>query len=107
MQEVRVETRSGSRTVHAAQRKSGASGSETTGSIHVGDFLRDLAFSVEPGGNPFYFAGRVIVFMILFVWDGLSFCPDGFTWCGSSFLHLVNLPFHEAVIFSSDSSDDG
>ena len=81
----------------AAQRKSGASGSETTGSIHVGDFLRDLAFSVEPGGNPFYFAGRVIVFMILFVW-GWTFIlsPMASHGAGSSFLHLVNLPFHEA-----------
>ncbi len=66
-------------------------------------FLTDILFLVKPGINIFYFAGRVVVFLIIFVW-GLKFIltPMGSNYAGRSFLHLVNLPFHEAghIIFS-------
>jgi len=60
-------------------------------------FLRNLLFHVDPEVNAFHFGGRVIVFLILFVW-GWKFIltPMTANAPGSSFLHLVNLPFHEA-----------
>jgi len=62
-----------------------------------GSFFRKLLFVVEPEINHFYFAGRVIIFLIIFVW-GWKFIltPMETNSIGESFLHLVNLPFHEA-----------
>ncbi|MFC1579610.1 zinc ribbon domain-containing protein [Thermodesulfobacteriota bacterium] len=59
--------------------------------------VREMLFQVEPDTNPVYFGGRVLLFVVLFVW-GLKFM---FTSVDSgavmgSFFHLVNLPFHEA-----------
>lgn len=61
------------------------------------DFFQDIVFLVEPRVNPFYFGGRVFVFLALLIW-GLKFIltPMGTNYAGSSFFHLVNLPFHEA-----------
>jgi len=65
--------------------------------------LKDLAFAVEEKTNPFYFGGRVIVFLGIFIW-GLVFIfkPIASNYAGESFLHLINLPFHEAghIFFS-------
>ena len=60
-------------------------------------FLKKFAFFVEPRGNPFYFGGRVILFLVIFIW-GWKFIltPMASNDAGNSFLHLVNLPFHEA-----------
>jgi hypothetical protein len=60
-------------------------------------FLKRFVFFVEPGVNPFYFGGRVILFLVIFVW-GWKFIltPMASNYAGNSFLHLVNLPFHEA-----------
>ncbi len=68
-------------------------GRETKG----GSFSRELVFFVEPETNPFYFGGRVIIFFIIFLW-GWKFIltPMETNSIGNSFLHLVNLPFHEA-----------
>jgi hypothetical protein len=62
-----------------------------------GSFLQNVFFSVEPEVNVFYFGGRIIVALILFIW-GWKFILTPMTTneVGSSFLHLVNLPFHEA-----------
>src|SRR5687767_13034731 len=51
---------------------------------------------VEDSINPFYFAGRVIVFALLLVWGWRFITPLETNYTGESFLHLVNLPFHEA-----------
>lgn len=68
-----------------------------------GRFFRALVLFVEPEINPFYFGGRVFIFLIIFIW-GLKFIltPIETNYPGSSFLHLVNLPFHEAghIFFS-------
>jgi len=52
--------------------------------------------------EPVYFAGRVIVFLLLMMWSFkfLGSSIEG-NYAGRSFMHLVNLPFHEAghVIF--------
>jgi hypothetical protein len=47
--------------------------------------------------NPFHFAGRILVFVILLIW-GLKFIttPLETNYTGESVLHLINLPFHEA-----------
>ncbi len=60
-------------------------------------FSKKFVFFVEPGVNPFYFGGRVIIFLVIFIW-GWKFIltPMASNDAGNSFLHLVNLPFHEA-----------
>jgi hypothetical protein len=59
--------------------------------------FRELFFGVNRETNPFYFGGRGLIFLVLFIW-GWKFIltPMKTNYAGSSFLHLVNLPFHEA-----------
>lgn len=60
-------------------------------------FLFECLFSVHGPVNPFFLAGRVIVFVALFLWGWRCvFSPIESNYVGESFLHLVNLPFHEA-----------
>src|SRR5437879_11188757 len=53
--------------------------------------------------NPFVFAGRVLMYGLLISW-GLKFIatPMETNYVGGHFMHLINLPFHEAghLIFS-------
>jgi hypothetical protein len=59
--------------------------------------VRDLILHVAPGTNPFTWAGRMIVFLILLIWGWIFILtPMKVNYPGSSFWHLVNLPFHEA-----------
>ena len=62
-----------------------------------GNVFQRIIFFVEPGVNPFYFGGRMLIFLIIFAW-GWTFIltPMKTNEIGNSFLHLVNLPFHEA-----------
>ena len=64
--------------------------------------IRDMFFYVPAEVNYFYLAGRAIVLLVMFFW-GLKFFSSTIAgnYSGESFLHLVNLPFHEAghVIF--------
>ncbi len=62
-----------------------------------GTLLREWIFYIEPETNPFYFGGRVLILLVLFLW-GWKFilAPMKANYPGGSFLHLVNLPFHEA-----------
>jgi hypothetical protein len=68
-----------------------------------GSYLNELFLFVKAGANPFYLGGRVIVFLIILIW-GWRFIltPLESTYTAQSFMHLVNLPFHEAghIIFS-------
>ncbi|MBS0169712.1 MAG: hypothetical protein JSR62_05105 [Nitrospira sp.] len=51
----------------------------------------------EDSVNPLYFAGRVLVFLLLAWWGWrLITTPLETNYTGESFLHLINLPFHEA-----------
>ncbi len=62
-----------------------------------GSLIKDLFFHVEPDTNPFYFGGRVLVFLIMLIWGWkliLSSMESGAAM--RSFLHIINLPFHEA-----------
>ena len=54
-------------------------------------------FPVETSINPFYFAGRILLFVVLVLW-GLKFIttPLETNYTGESVLHLINLAFHEA-----------
>lgn len=60
-------------------------------------YLKDLFLFVPSSVNPFYFVGRVLAFLIIFFW-GWKFilAPMENNYVGQSFMHLINLPFHEA-----------
>lgn len=60
-------------------------------------FMKELLFNVEQNINPFYFGGRVLVFLLVFVWGWkLILTPMETNYTGQCFIHMVNLPFHEA-----------
>jgi hypothetical protein len=65
--------------------------------LEEGGVLKALIFDVEPHVNPFYFSGRLLLFLVLVLF-GFKFALSSFisTNVVSHFLHLVNLPFHEA-----------
>ncbi|HOJ71837.1 MAG TPA: hypothetical protein PK864_07735 [Syntrophorhabdaceae bacterium] len=69
--------------------------------------IKDILFASEEEVNPLYFAGRVILFIVILIF-GLRYIfspidPEYFSesWM-YFFLHYINLPFHEAghIIFS-------
>ncbi len=66
------------------------------------DWLKDLLFYVEPEVNIFYFGGRVMIFLVLLIY-GFKFIFTSMeeSYTVMPFMHLVNLPFHEAghIIF--------
>ena len=66
-------------------------------------FLKELFLFVKPDIDLFSFIGRVILFLVIIGW-GLKFIfsPVAGNYVGESFMHLINLPFHEAghLIFS-------
>lgn len=68
----------------------------------VFDWLKDLVFYVEPEVNVFYFGGRLILYLVLLVY-GFRFIFTSMeeSYTVMPFMHLVNLPFHEAghIIF--------
>ncbi len=65
--------------------------------------LMKLLLAVPPGENPVMIVGRSAVFLVLLVWGGrLMASTIESNYVGESFLHLINLPFHEAghLLFS-------
>jgi hypothetical protein len=69
-----------------------------------GDLIRDVLATIKEYAllnpeqvNPFIFVGRVAVYIGLLVW-GAKFIgsPLETNYVGESFLHNINLPFHEA-----------
>jgi hypothetical protein len=80
-----------------ASRKGAVTAKEEGIAIEDGTFSQKFVFFVEPEVNPFYFGGRIIVVIIIFIW-GWKFIltPMATNYAGNSILHLVNLPFHEA-----------
>ena len=57
-------------------------------------------FEIEPAGNPPLLLGRLLLFLGLLVWGiRLLLLPSQGPELGESFLHMVNLPFHEAGHF--------
>nr|NIW43442.1 zinc ribbon domain-containing protein [Gammaproteobacteria bacterium]NIX54537.1 zinc ribbon domain-containing protein [candidate division Zixibacteria bacterium] len=66
-------------------------------------FVSELFLGSEERINPFIFGGRVLVYIIFLVW-GIMFItePMGSLEFSKSFMHNINLVFHEAghIIFS-------
>jgi len=60
------------------------------------EIIKELLFYVKPETNPFIFGGRVLFFLIIFIW-GLKFIfiPMSSNYVFDSIWHLINLPFHE------------
>lgn len=59
-------------------------------------------FYVDDVTDPIFFTGRSIAFLIIFIWGWLFiFSSIQSNYVGESFMHLINLPFHEAghIIF--------
>lgn len=62
----------------------------------------DRFFYVDEETNGLFLAGRCIIFFIIFIWGWLFiFSSIESNYVGESFMHLINLPFHEAghIIF--------
>jgi hypothetical protein len=59
--------------------------------------INDLLFQVEPEVNGFHLAGRAVVLLVIMVWGfKLIFSTIESNYAGQTFLHMINLPFHEA-----------
>ncbi|MDA8431697.1 MAG: hypothetical protein M0Z60_01890 [Nitrospiraceae bacterium] len=57
----------------------------------------ELFFFVDPQAGNFALTGRIVILAVLFIWGlKLVFHSVASNYAGESFLHLVNLPFHEA-----------
>lgn len=65
--------------------------------------FKNLFFSVGEKINVFAFSGRLIIFIVTLIW-GFQYITHSVesNYVGNTFLHNVNLPFHEAghIIFS-------
>lgn len=60
-------------------------------------FISRLLFSVELQTNPIFFIGRLLVFAMVALLSWKFFrAPMQSNYVGASFMHLINLPFHEA-----------
>ncbi len=61
------------------------------------NLIKELVLYVEPAPHPLFFMGRAVVYVILIIWAmAFIFSPMETNYVGKSFLHLINLPFHEA-----------
>jgi hypothetical protein len=70
------------------------SGSETEEET---EGLRELLFYVNPEAGMVSLIGRALFLLVLFFWGlKLVFSSVAGNYAGQSFLHMVNLPFHEA-----------
>lgn len=60
-------------------------------------FFREIFLHVKPDTPPFFLLGRILLYIALLVW-GWKFIlsPLESNYVGRSWMHLVNLPFHEA-----------
>ncbi|MCK8601208.1 hypothetical protein [Desulfoferrobacter suflitae] len=62
-----------------------------------GGLLSRLLFFVEARTDPFFFAGRLLLFAGIVIWSWKFFrAPLESNYAGTTFMHLINLPFHEA-----------
>lgn len=60
-------------------------------------YLRNLLFHINPEIGIYHLIGRVFILLVIIAW-GLKFIFSSIesNYSGISFMHLVNLPFHEA-----------
>jgi len=79
-----------------------ASTKDGNSTMGLGSFLKELLFFVQPETNILFLIGRILVLLAMIIW-GVKFIFSSIAsnYSGNSFMHLVNLPFHEAghVIF--------
>lgn len=70
---------------------------EDDNTTELSSFLKDLLFSVKPETNIVFLIGRILVLLVMTIW-GMKFIFSSImsNYSGNSFMHLVNLPFHEA-----------
>lgn len=66
-------------------------------SVETRAYLKDLLFHSNPEIVAYHLIGRVFVLLVITVW-GLRFIFSSIesNYSGISFMHLINLPFHEA-----------
>jgi hypothetical protein len=66
-------------------------------SSKINVYLKNLFFYMNPAFGIYHLIGRVFVLLVIIVW-GLKFIFSSIesNYSGNSFMHLVNLPFHEA-----------
>jgi hypothetical protein len=71
--------------------------SSRPGSSHWRSLAKEWLIETDESTDSFTLVGRAALYLLL-VWWGLSFIrtPLETNYAGESFLHLVNLPFHEA-----------
>ncbi len=66
-------------------------------------WLKDRLLAVDPEETRLFVAGRAIVYLVLLIWGSRIMASSiQSNYVGESFMHLINLPFHEAghVFFS-------
>jgi hypothetical protein len=66
-------------------------------------WLKERVLTVPPGENGMMVAGRGAFYLVLLIWGGrLITSSIQSNYVGESFIHLINLPFHEAghIFFS-------
>ena len=64
--------------------------------------IGSLLFNVEQSINPIFFIGRLSIYIFLLIWSWFFLNSSiESNYVGESFMHLINLPFHEAghIIF--------
>jgi hypothetical protein len=85
-----------------AEAAGGGDARRETGVDDASVSLSHLFFYTKPGENPVLIFGRLAVLIGLIIWGiRFVFSPLSANYPSESFMHLVNLPFHEAghVIF--------
>ncbi|OGW29588.1 MAG: hypothetical protein A2X59_11515 [Nitrospirae bacterium GWC2_42_7] len=81
----------------AAVSFSSSASTEKEKTADISAYLEELFFNVESEVNIVYFIGRTVFFLILLAWGmKFIFTPISSNYAGESFMHLINLPFHEA-----------
>ena len=70
---------------------------ESQNSSHYACLAKEWLVDSDMSTDSLTFAGRVAVFLLLLWWGRtFIFTPLETNYAGESFLHLINLPFHEA-----------
>jgi hypothetical protein len=82
---------------HAASQQEQSTSEDDTVQGQEKRLIKALLFEAEPDIRPLHFVGRLIIFLFIFIW-GWRFIlsPLESNSAANSFLHLINLPFHEA-----------
>ena len=87
---------------HGIERKVYSRSSADPSSVFL-QWTKEILFPVGPSVNPVVYGGRLLIYAGLLLW-GLKFLftPMETNYVGESFMHMINLPFHEAghVVFS-------